>query len=224
MPKQNKKSTKKTYGVRFGFSNLFWALKLPWSVVDIPSNTLLGGKTDFFSFTSRYQLTIASWLGMRLCIHVPLSVWEFCLPWICLVGMASRYEFICVSLTLCLEDTAGSHPPFKGFTILAEQSLFLYYIVFFVESCNLSKCWLEVDPGCSALNRTLQTSQGSMNSIEEGIEKNVRGGGGETTVKFGYLCKSCTRKSHSSIQNWWRRNPWGPIQRRGVIDHNPYWP
>lgn len=153
--KTKQKVHKKTYGVHFGFSNSFWALKLPWSVVDIPSNTLLGGKTDFSPFTSRYQLAIASWLGMRLCIHVPFSVWEFCLAWICLVGMASRYEFICVSLLLCLEDTAGSHPPFKGFTILAQQSLFLYYIVFLVESRNLSKCWLEVDPGCSALNRTL---------------------------------------------------------------------
>lgn len=55
--KTKQKVHKKTYGVHFGFSNSFWALKLPWSVVDIPSNTLLGGKNWFFPLYQQVSIS-----------------------------------------------------------------------------------------------------------------------------------------------------------------------
>lgn len=50
--------------MEFNFSlAIYWALSLPWNVVDMPSETPFE-KTDF-PFPGRYQLQIAYWLGIR---------------------------------------------------------------------------------------------------------------------------------------------------------------
>lgn len=48
---------------------------LLWSVVNKPLAFHWGKKRDF-SFPSRYQLKIASWLGVGLCVYFP-ECWYF---------------------------------------------------------------------------------------------------------------------------------------------------
>jgi hypothetical protein len=59
----------------------FWARSLTWSMVNISREISLD-KTGF-SFAGGYQLQIASWLGVRVHVYLPLSVLESHLAWIC---------------------------------------------------------------------------------------------------------------------------------------------
>lgn len=45
-----------------------WLTCLPWNVAHIPSDTPL--EKANFSFSRRYQLQIASWIWMRLSVHI----------------------------------------------------------------------------------------------------------------------------------------------------------
>lgn len=58
---------KKQLGVSFGLPNSSWALGLTWRMVDRPSETPLV-KNDF-TFPGSYQLQIAFWLQVELCVY-----------------------------------------------------------------------------------------------------------------------------------------------------------
>lgn len=93
--KQDKTNTHVKHGVCFVLVHCSWAWGPPWSMVDILSDTPLE-KADF-PFPSRYQLPIASWLGMG-----------FCLVSTC-AGRSGRYRhslcvFLCAPVLLCLDD------------------------------------------------------------------------------------------------------------------------
>lgn len=72
--KQNKrtttKQTKKNMESILCWPTHSWAWFLSWNVVDILNNTLLE-KTDFL-FSRKNQLQMPSWLGMKVCLHIPL--------------------------------------------------------------------------------------------------------------------------------------------------------
>lgn len=76
--KDNERHTKKKpHGVYFMLAKHSFARNLPWSVVDILSDTLLE-KTDFFPFLEgTYKLPTASELGVRLFVHFPSPWWDF---------------------------------------------------------------------------------------------------------------------------------------------------
>jgi hypothetical protein len=65
--KKKKKKTESKMGVCFMLTNYFWAWSLPWSLVNLPSDTLLekqnkqtNKKPLTFPLPSKYQLQIAS--------------------------------------------------------------------------------------------------------------------------------------------------------------------
>ena len=92
-----------------------WAWGMTWSVVDTPSDTPLEKKNLFFSFPSRYQFQISSWMGLELCVTFPflsagiLSGLNPCRSCVCWHRL---YEFTCVSVLFCLGDPfLWHHPP-----------------------------------------------------------------------------------------------------------------
>lgn len=74
------KSPQKCHWVPFGLAKYGWPWGLPWCTVDIPNETP-PEKTDFQP--SSWQLQIPSWLGVRTCVHFPLSVLRLRMSWSC---------------------------------------------------------------------------------------------------------------------------------------------
>lgn len=89
-----------------------WSWGLPWSMVDIPTQLCSTGE-NWFSPFQQYQLQIAYWLGVGLTIYLPFSCWDFvCLNlWRSCVHCHSLYEFIWLSVLLCLTNPVSLEPP-----------------------------------------------------------------------------------------------------------------
>lgn len=85
---------------------------LPWSAVNTPSDTLL--EKTVFPFPSKYQLKIAFWFGVGLCVYFPRSMLGF-LSGLNLCSSCTHChtlcELICVSVLLCLEDAVPLESP-----------------------------------------------------------------------------------------------------------------
>lgn len=102
---ETKNSLQKYHWVCVGAS---WTWELPGRVVNIPGKTALEN-TDF-SLHSGYQLLIASWLRVGVCVYFlhssagilcDLNLWSLCVYYHFLC------EFICASVLLSLEDTVS---------------------------------------------------------------------------------------------------------------------
>lgn len=76
------------------------------SVVDGPSEPSME-KIDF-PLPRRYQLQIASWLGVGLCVYFFFSVLGLCLVCMLYACHHSLCEFMCGSILLYLEDQVSS--------------------------------------------------------------------------------------------------------------------
>lgn len=87
----------------FCVDQLFLSWNLLWHVVGIPSE-ITWKKTDF-PFPRRYQLQMASWLAVGLCIHFPFLL-EVCLG-VNVCRFCRCYNSLCVSFLLCLEDVVS---------------------------------------------------------------------------------------------------------------------
>lgn len=93
LPKQKQKAqqTKPNETWNHGVCTESWAWGPPWCVINILSNTPLGG-TDL-SFLSRYQFRIASWLWVDLGVYFPSQcgdcVWfEFVQGFLCVLSVS----------------------------------------------------------------------------------------------------------------------------------------
>jgi hypothetical protein len=100
-------------------ANYTRAWGLPWSVIDLPNNIPL--KKTNFPISSRYQLQMASWLGVELVSTSPSHCWYF--VWL------GPVQFLCVLpqslwVPICISPAVfgrflspWSYPPPLPFTI-----------------------------------------------------------------------------------------------------------
>lgn len=111
-PEEKKKAHKNMGSVCAG--QLLLGRGPPWNEINVPS--IIPLEKINFAVPSRYQLRVASWLGMAVCVHFPSCVLGFCLVWICVAVCAAHVSvFICVFTLFCLEDKMlfpwGNPPP-----------------------------------------------------------------------------------------------------------------